>query len=340
MKYIPLLFGLLLSFNLHAQKVNYTQEPGKVTQYEMSMTEYPQDKDAEAVVLYNLGHYKFTTDDREGFILQMKTRTKIKILKQAGEKYATFDIPYFIEDSRNMESVIAIKGITYNYEDNVLKKTDLSPKNIFEEKGDNDKWRVKKVALSDVHIGSVIEIEYTISTPFFFNMRTWDFQWKIPVIYSRIDYTAIPYYEYTYILKGTNKFDEFTNNIENQEKRFGNLVYNEKTYNFGMKNIPAFKDEEFITSEKDYRIALNFQMTTFYSPRGGEKKVMSTWPLIIKEFMKHDDFGKYINNSEKEGKKIIPTLNLDTADKLAQLQTITEYVKQTYNWHRKRHLKQ
>ena len=32
-------------------QVNYSQEFGKVTQYEMSMSQYEQDKDAEAVVI-------------------------------------------------------------------------------------------------------------------------------------------------------------------------------------------------------------------------------------------------------------------------------------------------
>ena len=187
---------LLIAITTFAQE-NYTQEEGKVTQHEVSMTKYENDKDAEAVVIYDLGDYRFSTDYQRGFILNMKRRTKIKVLKQAGEKYATFEIPYYTGD-HDWEDIYDIKGTTYNWDGKSLTKTELDMKSIFEEKI-NENVRVNKIALSNVKEGSIIEFSYTIATPYFVNMREWQFQRKIPVIYSQLDYTAIPYYEYSYI---------------------------------------------------------------------------------------------------------------------------------------------
>jgi len=330
-KHIIILLTLAISISIHSQS-NYTQEEDKITQYEMVMTEYENDKDAEAVVLYDLGEYYFQGDDRRGFILNMKKRIKIKILKQAGIDNANFEIPYYIE-GQDWEEIQDIRATTYNLDDGKLIKTELTNKNIFEEKI-NENVRVKKIALADVREGSVIEFSYKILTPYYFHMREWQFQRKIPVVYSRLKYRAIPYYEYSYLLKGAQKMDEFKSRARNTDIRFGNLLYREMEYDFGMKDMPAFKDEEYITSEKDYMVHLNFQLSKYHSPRGGAREIITTWPAMCDDFLKDDRFGKYINKSEKEAKKIFPTLDLDEKSAMKQLEVITQYVKYNYNWNR------
>lgn len=309
---------------------NYSQEAGKVTQYEMSMTEYAKDPDAEAVVIYNIGKYRFIRNDNKGFMLEMKFRTKIKILKQSGEKYATFEIPYYNGDA-DWEQIQDIKATTYNQDNDQLTKVNLAAKNIFEEKISED-MRVKKMALSDVRIGSVIELSYTIVTPYFFHMREWEFQKKIPVVDSKLEYRAIPYYAYTYILKGTNKFDIINSVVDNIDIRFGQLVYKEMIWNFGMKDLPAFRDQDFISSENDHMISLNFQLAKYYSPMGGEKNIMSTWPELCNDFIKDDRFGKYIKESEKETKKQLGKLVLTDRNDMDKAQSIVKYIKSMYNW--------
>lgn len=324
---------LLLFFsviNVWSQE-KYTQESGKVTQHEISMTEFDQDKDAEAVILYDIGEYYFSTDDNYGFVLTMKKRSKIKILKEAGIKYANFEIPYYTGSGQGWETVDQISAITYNSENGQLNKTVLDPKSIFEEKV-NDKVRLKKIALSDVREGSVIEINYTINTTYFMYMREWNFQHKIPVVFSQLKYRAIPYYEYSFILKGANRFDSFTSVADNKNLRFGSLEYREMIHTFVMKDMPAFKDEEFITSENDYMTSLNFQMAKVNSPRGGSKNIISTWTDISDDFIKDDKFGKYIKSAEKESKKILPQLAVEELSPVKKLETITQYVKHNYNW--------
>jgi len=320
-----------ISFTAKSQ-VLYTQEPGKVTQHETTMTVYDKDPDAEAVVLYEIGYTFFRGNDIiHDFEMRMEKRIKIKILKQAGIKYAEFEIPYYEEGNRS-ESIESLAAVTYNYEDGKLTKTELDSKNIFEEKI-NDNWRRKKFAMPNVKEGSIVEVSYTIVTPYLFNIREWEFQKKIPVIYSRFSLKAIPYYEYTYIMKGARKFDEYSQGeVPNSETRWGNLVYRENQYNMGMKDIPAFKDEEFITSENDYMISLNFQLSKIHYPQGGEKDIMSTWPALCNDFLKYDSFGKYINAATKEAKKILPSLNLTGKTTDDQIKIITDYVKSNYSW--------
>lgn len=309
---------------------NYSEEYGKVTQYEISMTEYAADPEAEAVVIYDIGTNYFQGDDNRGFLLHMEKKTKIKVLKAAGTEYAKIEIPFYT-DNRNGESVIDIEATIYNLDNGKPTKSFLDPKKIFEEKI-NDDVSVKKIALPDVREGSVIEFKYHIVTPFFFHMRKWDFQQKIPVIHSQLIYKAIPYYEYTYIVRGTKKFDEFDSVTKNHDIRFGSLLYQEKIYTFGMKNLPAFRDEEFISAEEDYMVSINFQISKIYFAQGGNQNYISTWPALCDDFLKRDDFGKYIKNSEKEGKKLLPTLDLANKSQLDQAIEISQYVKTMFKW--------
>ncbi len=107
-----LLLPFLSAYNANSQE-NFSHDLGKVTQYEMSMTEYDKDKDAEALVIYDFGENYFRGDDNRGFLLYMKRTMKIKILKQAGVEYANFEIPYYMED-RDWESIDNIVGYVHS----------------------------------------------------------------------------------------------------------------------------------------------------------------------------------------------------------------------------------
>lgn len=330
MKKTLISFLFLSIFTITYAQENFSMEEGKVTQYEMSMTEYDKDSDAEALVIYDMGEYFFQGHDSRGFLLHMERKTKIKILKSAGIEYANIEIPYYIEGN-DWEDVHEIKATTYNVENGQLIKTVLDNKNIYEEKATSN-WKVKKMALPNVREGSVIEISYKIVTPYFVNMRQWNFQRKVPVVYSKIKYKAIPYYEYVYIAKGTDKFNEYNSKVLLNDIRYGNLQYKEMEHIFVMKDLPAFRDEEFITSEEDYLVSLNFQLSKIYYPTGGSREFMSTWPALCEEYLKDTDFGKYIKNAEKEGKKVLPSLGLENKTSLEQAQIITNYVKSNFNW--------
>lgn len=326
-----ILSGLItmMLFPVKAQE-NYSFDFGRVTGYEMDMKTYPSDENAEAVVIYEKGTNYFSSNDAiGGFLLIMQKSVKIKILKQSGVKYGNIEIPYYNSDKPEM--VYDLEGITYNYDGKELTKSSLDPKNVYVEKI-NENWQCKKFAMPDVREGSVIELKYTIATSYFFNMREWMFQKKIPVVNSQFSLRVIPYYEYTYIVKGAAKFDEQSSVVLSDILNFGNLKYQEVQYKFGMKNIPAFRDEEFITSSKDYMVSMNFQLSKIHYPQGGSRTIMSTWPEICDEFLKDDDFGKFIKNAEKESKKILPELNLAGKSPKEQLKIITEYVKNNYNW--------
>ncbi len=316
---------------------SYSMEYGKVTVGELKETEYLLDSEAEAAVIYETGDYRFRqyeTAHYRPYELQMTVTTKIKIYNEAGLDYANVEIPYYT--SGDPETII-IEGCTYNLDEGQITSTKLSSTNIYTEKLGSDR-SIEKIAFPDVRAGSVIELKYTITTRHYFNMRTWRFQKKIPVYHSRLTYIALPFYDYAFIVSGLKKFDEQSSRVRSVQPQLGSGAYRdnsyqEKEYVFGMNRLPAFRDEEFLLDTDDYMSNIHFELASYYSYTSGLMiDLITTWPKLSDELLKDADFGKYIDDSEKAAKTILPEIGLEGKNDLEKFEAICEYVKYKYTW--------
>jgi hypothetical protein len=294
------------------------------------MTEYRADRDAEALIIYDFGEYDFDRFLSESSLMLRKRRQiKLKILTQAGINYATFEIP-LQQGQQSWERFQINRAVVHNQVGNQTQRVELDQSRIYEERVGNN-IVVKKFTMPNVQAGSIIELDYTIITPFFFNL-TWQFQRGIPVIYSRLTYLATPLYEYAFILRGTNRFDEQSSRILPTVHNFRGFQYQEVEFIFGMRNIPAFRDEEFITTPRDHMISLNFQISKMRHTNGRVREFMTTWPKLNRDLLRYERFGRYIRNSERQAKKILQTLPLSGKTPLEQVEEITNYVRSMYTW--------
>jgi len=310
---------------------NFLKELGKPSMYELQMTSYSKDTTAEAVFLYDAGEMYFAPAEQGlsvFFTMNFNRKMRIKILQQAGLKYADFEVPLY-EGNYNLEKLIINKAVVYNLVDNKLEKSELDQKKIFEERyGKN--WVKKKFTMPNVQIGSIIELEYEVVSPYPSVAPTWYFQNYIPVVYSEFKVRAIPFYHYVYIAKGIDKFDESTHETSTLEKRFQYSIYKEVTTKLVKKNVPAFKREDFVPSENDYRMNLNVQLSAT-DWGNGKTEYMSSWQNIATDVLKQDYFGKYISQAEKEGKKNLP-LGIKLMSNEEKIKNLVIYVKNNFNW--------
>lgn len=294
------------------------------------MEAYEKDSEAEALVIHDLGQSSFQQNAGEFFVI-FKRKTRIKIFTEAGLDYAEVEIPIYREGGI-YEKVIELEGYTYNYSNGQLDRTVLDPSDSYIEKI-NDYWAVKKFVLPNVQPGSIIEYGYTVRTQNKYNLHDWEFQHRIPTLYSEYTVKMTPFYTYAYILQGANDFDVFESGEDNGLKQnFGAVEYKEIVHKFGMKDIPAFRGEEFITSINDYLIKLDFQLSKINNTTGQTFEIMSTWEDMTKEFMKHADFGKYIKKSEKSYKEVIGENRFDGLSDSAKVCKIVGIVKSNVDW--------
>ena len=324
-------FTWMLAFTAYfAHGQDFSKEFGKIGKSEIELQQYSPDKNAEAVVLFDIGKSYFLNTDNSFDVIFERT-TRIKILTEAGIKWAEVEIPYY-QEGDIYEKVYAIEAYAYNYENGHLTKTSLKQSNIYSEKV-NNYWKVMKFAIPNVKKGTIIEYKYKINSPYKFNLRDWAFQWKIPVVYSEYEVRMIPFYEYTWLLQGAKRFDRQTSYIDKLSSRhLGTLTFRDMVNKYIMENVPAFDNEEFITSINDYLIKLDFQLSKIIYPSGASVKIINTWEEMNKEFLKDKDFGKFIKTSEKLAAKLPGIEKVKAKSDNEKFNYALNYVKSNFNW--------
>ncbi len=321
----------------------YSKEFGVISDEERALTQYKNDESAEAVVLYDIGESIFF-DTEDGYEIRFTHSKRIKILDRTGSKYAEVSIPFYTEGNDRTEKVYGIEAYTYLEENGKWTKKALDQKSIYEEKL-SEKWRVKKFVFPEVKEGAIIEYRYVLETPFHFNLPDWTFQDRIPTVYSQYTVHLLPFYEYVFIAQGIQKFD-FKKSYPKKEKRvLGNIInslgrnvgsgieFQEMIHTYIMLEVPAFKDESYITSSNDYLQRMDFQLSKLNSPYGGTKEIITTWEKLNERLLKEEKFGKYIKKSKKYAQKIIDSeLNLKGKNQEEKSKEIIDYVRGNFSW--------
>jgi len=168
----------------------------KVTMAELDMKSYQKDTSASAVVLNEIGSAHIS-DEGE---LIFEYYLKIKILKRRGFDRGNFTIPLHQQENKK-ERLLLLIASTYNLAGGGMKEMKMDPKNIFTQNA-NLYTDLVKFTLPDIQEGSVMEVKYSLSSPFYFNFRPWPFRSDIPKVHSEY-YALIPAnYTYNISLRG------------------------------------------------------------------------------------------------------------------------------------------
>jgi len=330
MKQFTFLVMLIFTFQTTLSSQTFNNDYGKVGNGDMEMSAYPKDKTAEAVVISDKGSSYFERTN-DFFDLIYERTTRLKVLKEAGIKWASIEIPYYRE-GEIFEQVYDLEACTYNLLDGVFTRTYLDLKSCHEEKL-NEYWNLKKFAMPNVKEGSVIEYHYKVRSQFFFNLRDWDFQWKIPVIYSKYITKMIPFYQYTWLLQGATKFDSNKSYVDQGlESQFDGIKFQDMIQEYVMKDVPAFKDEEYIASSEDYIIKLNFQLSKVINTQGTSRNIITTWPEMVKDMMKDEDLGGYSRKAEGMASRIFDLKSFSLIPAQQKFDSVLNYVKTNYKW--------
>jgi len=267
------------------------------------------DSGAVAVVLCDFGQARFASVSGHMAIVAERT-TRLKILKKAGYSYATVEVPLYHE-GENSEKLSSLRGFTYvRGADGQVTKTKLEPSAAFEEKRTN-KLKVYKFTLPNVQEGAVIEYGYTVTSTFFNNFQDWTFQSEIPTRWSEYR-TSIPQvYHYKALYQGYLPFEvnEMGTGTVNMalETQVGNglsssnqsVSLSTEQHRWVMRNVPAFREEPFLTTARDYLPRLTFELAGTQMPNEEYRDLTDSWTkknkvLLQDEFfglaLKHDDF--------------------------------------------------
>ena len=282
-----LLILLICTSSIFAQdKVAF----GELKESEKVFALYEKDTTASAVYLYEYGDNYFEIRDNYIWLIT-KYHAKIKILEKEGFEYANVEIPIY-RTKDNKEKLVNVKAITHNDQSKIyVKKSE-----IFEEEV-NEKRSLTKFTFPNVQEGSIVEYEYEMQSPFYFNFTGWNFQSEIPKIYSEFKAKIPGNWIYNRSLVGFLNLDVNEAIIVKGCFKFPGTKRDSdcEALRYVMKDVPAFKDsEEYMLSSNNYRSKIEFELSEYKSFYGGTEKFTKSWEDVDKEFKTDKDIGSQL----------------------------------------------
>jgi len=296
-----MLIGLL---TLIQSTPDFAQKWGKVSKEELVMKSIPEDPEADAVVLFDIGSMRITPN----FELNFKRHCRIKILTERGKKFGDISISYWHEDNLRR-----LKAQTIQPD---RKKIQIDKKKIFEES--TDFWKSKVFSMPAIQVGSVIEYEYEKSSEYLTFLEPWYFQNE--------EFTKLS--QLTILLPGEFSYNCFFNSIvalePEKDKVFDPDRPQKMLYQFTWKreNLPAIKSEPYMTTIKDYLQAIYFQLLAYKDPYY-YYQFAKTWDDIAK--IARERYGNFFTES-KSLKEIIENILPDSIKGIDRAKAVYNYV--------------
>ena len=309
---------------------------GNPTQEELTMTDYPLDPEAEAVVLCKTTSQRYDVVADE-FKLYYQVKCRIKILKNEGKDYANVVIPYISNGDKlgEREVIEGFKGTSFNLVNGKVVK-DKVTKDMISHEDINKKRRVMKVTFPKVEAGTVIEYEYNINSDFYLYIRDWEAQSSIPVVYTSYEITVPEWFRHSLNMTGQYHLDvvQKTDNMSFHLKGGESITCNGKRYEFIGKDLPALKKEPFIFNPKVYGQKIAFEVVGLLFPGSTYKSFATTWADVDKQLLDDDDFGGVMKKNPLKNEMQQAGI-YDIADRKEKINAIISLLRSKVKWNEK-----
>lgn len=288
---------------------------GVISNEDLTSKVSPIDKNAEAEVLHE--SYDVHLSLFGGVLeIDIKAHTRIKVYNEKGLDEANIKIPYI--ERGGAEGIFKLEGQTYNQDaSGNMTISKLEKKSIYNKKVNNRVWN-QIFTFPEVKAGSIIEYRYNIKRKLLY-FDDWTFQRNIPVRYSNCTIEYPSEFSFSHVALTTLP-------IEIDQKQTG--YSNRKS--FTMRNLPALKDEPYMSCADDYLQQVQFNLNGYYSPQL-TINLTRTWPGIIKELMEDVDFGMQLNKSIPRTDELDNKLKSLKTD-FAKMASVHNYVRENIVW--------
>ncbi|MFQ5630277.1 MAG: DUF3857 domain-containing protein [bacterium] len=332
-----IIFGIVTILSLfNCQSIFAQEQPvewGKIPRADLEMADFPDDTNAVAVILADVGKVTFKGD----FNIIFERHRRIKILSEGGYEWGSFSIPFYAKKKYQSIDKKDIEGQTFILNtDGSQRHVKLDKASIFDEDIDG-KYRRIRFTLPALTPGCVVEYRYRVKSKNPTFLHNWKFQTSEPTRWSEFRADIPSPFNYAMIWQGIKKFDleESTSYPWPHElKHFRtakafHLVIN--SHRWGMRDMPALREEPFMTTPEDYRAKIRFQLQSTFWPLQAPTLVMHSWQKLAEELMDSKYFGREIERHKvlrKQARSLVADLNNPEEKMLA----IYDYVRTTMAW--------
>ncbi|MEE1943917.1 DUF3858 domain-containing protein [Pedobacter sp. KR3-3] len=324
-KALLLLLGITLSHLVgYAQKKEF--KFGKIAPEDFAAKAPGADTAASAVKLFDVGNCYFEIGPG-GFVYIFEKHVRYKVLNKNGYDLANYKIGLRGTGS-SKEVLLNMDAATYNMVDGKMVASKLTKDAKFTEEL-TKAFTYKKFTLPNVKEGSIIEYKYTIRSPFIFNLRGWSFQSGVPTIYTEYNVKIPEFLIYKTNFSGYMQVKQTKH--EDVNATYGSSSSTAKYDQYVLENVPALKNEAYLTTIDDYIPSVDFELQATRFPGEMYKDFSSTWPKIIAELKDDENIGGFVNKNSY-AKSVLPGILKGEQDTLTMATLIFNYVKNNLKW--------
>ncbi len=303
----------------------FPQSPkfGKVDKAELLEKHYDRDSSANAVILYKNQETYFVSSSI-GVELVTEIHKRIKIYNKDGFDKATVSLNLY-KNRNTKERVSRIKAYTFNLVGGKVEKTALDKDQIFKTEYSYNYNQVK-FTLPNVKEGSVMDIRYKISSPFYFNIDEFRFQYDIPIKRLEAEIRTPKGYNFNAKQKGYLSFAP--KHTLKQDNAIGMSV---DVLNYTLDHVPALKEESFVDNMDNYRAGVIFELVSIERHGSSGKYFAKTWGDVAKTIGSTEDYKEELDKT----RSFDDTLDAIIADKendIEKMNAIFKHVKQNIKW--------
>jgi hypothetical protein len=298
-------------------------EWGEVPVDLLRATAFSPDSNAAALIVSDFGDARFRFNGE----VEVKHHQRIKILTEAGYAKGTVTIPYYVED--RTQRVVDVEGVTYTLgSDGEVVEHELDTDDVFTEEI-SDKWEQIRFTLPNLEPGAVIEYRYKLRSKNFFRIPSWSFQHDEPTLYSAYEVTIPTFLEFVFLTRGHQSFARVEEDYVTSASFSGKSL--EKRW--VMTDVPAIREEPFITTPEDYRSRIQLQISRFRNPTTGavEKDYLGTWAEAAEMLMDHDEFGEDVGK-DRDVRRQVESITDGLSTDEEKIEAIYEYVRTSMAW--------
>ena len=288
---------------------------GKVDPKFLAMEVYPEDTSAAALRIFDIGIIDLRFAGRVEVVFTRHFQTKI--LKEKGKEHANLAISYWHKDHLTKLDTQII------YPDG--RKVKVEKENIFDE-AEKGLFKVKKLTFPNVEIGAVLEVKYEVTGNDIYELEPWYFHQSIPVIESEIMVQLSPGFKY--MVKKENDPNHLI--VESKEKFYNQFTEKwEERYCYKAENLPAIKEEPFISSLKNYKANLNFQIESVSFPSYHYVFIENLQTLCNR--LLEEPYNNFKNPGSEVKQLVNSLINSDMSDEY-QSKVLFEYVRDNFDY--------
>lgn len=315
---------LVVLLPLTAQEIKF----GKVEKAELEATASEIAPNASAEFIYRSRNSYINYYQGSGLSLITQIHERIKIYDKAGLEYATRTIRLYKSGSTK-EMLGNVKGFTFNLGAKGVEKTKLEKDQIFETDY-NDYLDEVKISFPEVKEGTVIDLTYKITSPFFSSIDEFVFQQDIPTRQLHSSLRIIEYFKYRIRTKGTGYYPPKT------ETTFNNtLGLDETKIIYDLTNIQPLKKEPFVTNMDNYRDAVKVEIVSLEIPGREYESFAKSWEDVTDAIYKSSSFGSELDKKNYFEDELDAEL-AGAESTMQRAERILAFVKKKVRWNESR----